>query len=224
MQLAGRQPSRMSVRRKVMKGTVKKIGTSGFDLFCPDGAGVFVRHDRAGCLAAGGDIWRVGLPRADASADCGGESCRSMEQHAQYKSSNNRDAEPDGERTTSRDRAGDCTGTGGVDRRERDDTPPVTLTPLTRTATQNACGPDGVNSICFDQADMAFTPGVLAFTRVISTDRLGVQVGSSAVSTQLGQILDADIYFNPSDSRTAFATPQALAAAPTAYDFESVLT
>jgi len=175
-------------------------------------------------LAAGGDIWRVGLPRADASADCGGESCRSMEQHAEYKSSNNRDAEPDGERTTSRDRAGDCTGTGGVDRPERDDTPPVTLTPLTRTATQNACGPDGVNSICFDQADMAFTPGVLAFTRVISTDRLGVQVGSSAVSTQLGQILDADIYFNPSDSRTAFATPQALAAAPTAYDFESVLT
>ncbi|HEV1994986.1 MAG TPA: matrixin family metalloprotease [Candidatus Acidoferrum sp.] len=101
---------------------------------------------------------------------------------------------------------------------------PATLTPLTRTATQNACGPDGVNSICFDQADMAFTPGVLAFTRVITTDRLGVQVGGSAVSTQLGQILDADIYFNPSDSRTAFATPQALAAVPTAYDLESVLT
>jgi len=101
---------------------------------------------------------------------------------------------------------------------------PATLTPLTRTATQNACGPDGLNSICFDQADMAFTPGVLAFTRVITTDRLGVQVGSSAVSTQLGQILDADIYFNPSDSRTAYATPQALAATPTAYDLESVLT
>jgi len=101
---------------------------------------------------------------------------------------------------------------------------PATLTPLTRTATQNACGPDGLNSICFDQADMAFTPGVLAFTRVITTDRLGVQVGSSAVATQFGQILDADIYFNPSDSRTAFATPQALAATPTAYDLESVLT
>jgi hypothetical protein len=101
---------------------------------------------------------------------------------------------------------------------------PATLAPLTRTATQNACGPDGVNSICFDQADMAFTPGVLAFTRVITTDRLGVQVGSSAVSTQLGEILDADIYFNPSDSRTTFATPQALAAVPTAYDLESVLT
>ena len=101
---------------------------------------------------------------------------------------------------------------------------PATLMPLTRTATQNACGSDGLNSICFDQADMAFTPGVLAFTRVITTDRLGVQVGSSAVSTQLGQILDADIYFNPSDSRTAFATPQALAGTPAAYDLESVLT
>src|SRR2546425_916876 len=100
---------------------------------------------------------------------------------------------------------------------------PATLTPLTRTATQNACGPDGVNSICFDQADMAFTPGVLAFTRVITTDRIGIQVGSSAVSTQVGQILDADIYFNPSDSRTAFATPLALAATPAAYDLESVL-
>jgi hypothetical protein len=100
---------------------------------------------------------------------------------------------------------------------------PAALTPLTRTATQNACGPDGVNSICFDQADKAFTPGVLAFTRVITTDRIGIQVGSSAVSTQVGQILDADIYFNPSDSRTAFATPLALAATPAAYDLESVL-
>src|SRR6266851_956335 len=101
---------------------------------------------------------------------------------------------------------------------------PATLTPLTRTATQNACGPDGLNSICFDQADMAFTPGVLAFTRVIVTDRLGVQVGGSAVATQLGQILDADIYFNPSDSNTTYATLQALATNPRAYDLESLLT
>jgi len=101
---------------------------------------------------------------------------------------------------------------------------PATFAPLARNATQNACGSDGVNSICFDQADMAFTPGVLAFTRVITTDRLGVQVGGSAVSTQLGQILDADIYFNPSDSRATFATPQALPATPAAYDLESVLT
>lgn len=101
---------------------------------------------------------------------------------------------------------------------------PATFSPLTRTATQNACGSDGLNTICFDQADMAFTPGVLAFTRIITTDRLGIQVGSSAVSTQLGQILDADIYFNPSDSNVTFATPQELPAVPKAYDFESVLT
>jgi Matrixin len=101
---------------------------------------------------------------------------------------------------------------------------PGTFAPLARTATQNACGSDGVNTICFDQADMAFTPGVVAFTRVIETDRIGLRVGSSAVATQLGQILDADIYFNPSDSQTTFATPQALAATPTAYDLESVLT
>jgi Matrixin len=101
---------------------------------------------------------------------------------------------------------------------------PATFAPLARTATQNACGSDGVNAICFDQADMAFTPGVVAFTRVIETDRVGLQVGGSPVATQLGQILDADIYFNPSDSRTTFATPQALAATPTAYDLESVLT
>ena len=101
---------------------------------------------------------------------------------------------------------------------------PATFSPLTRTVTQSACGSDGLNTICLDQADMAFTPGVLAFTRIITTDRLGIQVGSSAVSTQLGQILDADIYFNPSDSSVTFATPQELPAAPQAYDFESVLT
>ena len=49
-------------------------------------------------------------------------------------------------------------------------------------------------------------------------------MGSSAIATQLGQILDADIYFNPSDSNTAYATPQALAANPKAYDLESLLT
>src|SRR5438445_6279821 len=101
---------------------------------------------------------------------------------------------------------------------------PGILAPLARTATQNACGADGLNSICFDQADMAFTPGVLAFTRVITADVTGIQVGSSAISTELGQILDADIYFNPSDSNTTFATPQALPSFPKAYDLESVLT
>jgi len=100
---------------------------------------------------------------------------------------------------------------------------PGTLSPLSRTSTQNACGADGLNTICFDQADMAFTPGVLAFTRVITADILGIQVGTSAVSTELGQILDADIYFSPGDPNTTFATPQALPSAPKAYDLESVL-
>lgn len=72
--------------------------------------------------------------------------------------------------------------------------------------------------------DMAFTPGVLAFTRVITADVTGIQVGSSAVSTQLGQILDADIYFSPSDPNTTFATPQELPASLKSYDLESILT
>jgi hypothetical protein len=38
---------------------------------------------------------------------------------------------------------------------------PATFAPLARTAAQNACGSDGLNTICFDQADMAFTPGVV---------------------------------------------------------------
>jgi Matrixin len=101
---------------------------------------------------------------------------------------------------------------------------PGTITPVTRTTTPNARGSDGVNTICFDQADLAFTPGVVAFTRVIAADRIGLQMGSSAVAMQLGQILDADIYFNPSDSNTVYATPQALPTNPKAYDLESVLT
>jgi hypothetical protein len=100
---------------------------------------------------------------------------------------------------------------------------PGTFAAVTRTATQNACGSDGVNTICFDQADGAFTPGILAFTRVITADIIGVQVGTGAPSTQVGQILDADIYFDPSSSIITFATPAALAATPTAYDFESLM-
>jgi hypothetical protein len=101
---------------------------------------------------------------------------------------------------------------------------PATVAPLSRTATQNACGSDGVNSICFDQADAAFTPGVLAFTRVITSDVLGEQIGSSAAATQFGQILDADIYFNLSDAQVTFATPAALSTSLSSYDLESVLT
>jgi hypothetical protein len=101
---------------------------------------------------------------------------------------------------------------------------PASFAPLTRVASSNTCGSDGVDSICFDQADSAFTPGVLAFTRVITADQIGIQLGSSAPSTQVGQILDADVYFNPSDSLVAFATPAALNANPKAYDLESLLT
>lgn len=95
--------------------------------------------------------------------------------------------------------------------------------PVNRTAAQNACVSDGQNSICFNQADLAFTPGVLAFSRVITADRIGVQIGSGTPSTEVGEILDADVYFNPSDSTTTYATPQALATSPKAYDLESIL-
>src|SRR6266436_8826063 len=101
---------------------------------------------------------------------------------------------------------------------------PATVAPLRRISTQNACGSDGLNSICFDQADSAFSPGVLAFTRVITSDALGEQLGGSPAATQLGQILDADIYFDPSNAQVTFATPAALPTSPQAYDLQSVLT
>ncbi|MBZ5702327.1 MAG: matrixin family metalloprotease [Acidobacteriia bacterium] len=101
---------------------------------------------------------------------------------------------------------------------------PAVLAPLVRSASANICAADGRNSICFDQSDAAFTPGVLAFSRVLTADHIGAQVGSGAPATELGEILDADLYFNPGDSRITFATPQALASSPTAYDLESILT
>jgi len=101
---------------------------------------------------------------------------------------------------------------------------PASFSPLTRVAAANSCSSDGINSICFDQPDVAFTPGVLAFTRVITADAIGIQVGNGPVSTEIGQILDADIYFNPSDSMVTFATPAALSAHPKSYDLESLLT
>jgi hypothetical protein len=100
----------------------------------------------------------------------------------------------------------------------------ASFVPFTRVAAANSCSSDGINSICFDQADGAFTPGVLAFTRVITADHIGVQAGSSVPSTEVGQILDADIYFNPNDSTISYATPLALGVNPRAYDLESLLT
>jgi Matrixin len=101
---------------------------------------------------------------------------------------------------------------------------PASIAPLVRKSAANLCGSDGINSICFDQPDMTFTPGVLAFTRVITADQIGIQLGSGAPSTQIGQILDADIYFNPSDSLVSFSTPAALGSNPKSYDLESILT
>ena len=101
---------------------------------------------------------------------------------------------------------------------------PSSLGSLTRFGSASACASDGINSICFDQPDAAFTPGVLAFTRIITADAIGIQVGSGPASTEVGQILDADIYFNPSDSTVTFATPNALSANPKSYDLESILT
>jgi hypothetical protein len=100
----------------------------------------------------------------------------------------------------------------------------ASIAPLTRVSSSNICGSDGIDSICFDQPDPAFTPGVLAFTRVITADQIGIQLGTGAPSTQIGQILDADIYFNPSDSLVTFATPPALVANPKSYDLASLLT
>jgi hypothetical protein len=97
--------------------------------------------------------------------------------------------------------------------------------PLGTTATENACSmTDGVNTICFDQADPAFTTGVLSFTRVTTSDLIGAQAGSGTpAATFIGEILDADILLLPGNSSVTFATPAALAANPSAYDLESVL-
>jgi len=101
---------------------------------------------------------------------------------------------------------------------------PSSLGTMARTSSAMACGSDGINSICFDQPDAAFTPGVLALTRVITADAVGAQVGSGPAATEVGQILDADIYFNPSDSSISFSTPSALSANLKSYDLESILT
>jgi hypothetical protein len=103
---------------------------------------------------------------------------------------------------------------------------PSKLDPIQRTPAALACSStDGLNTICFDQNDPGFALGVLAFTRVISADTLGERVSSTTpAATFIGQILDADILVLPGDPSTTFATPAALAANPSAYDLESILT
>jgi matrixin len=176
------------------------------------------------CAAARSDFRRLSVPCTRAPTHRAGQRCRSMEHRARHQSRNRPDAKSDRKRTAHRNRANHLAISWCVDRRERHPLAARNLTPLTRTAQQNACGADGLNSICFDQMDMAFTPGVLAFRRAITADVTGIHIGNSSASTELGQILDADIYFSPGDPNTTFATPQALASSPKAYDLESVLT
>jgi Matrixin len=105
---------------------------------------------------------------------------------------------------------------------------PGVLAPLGQTSTQNACADDqggnltGVNTICFNQSSSAFTPGVLAFTRVFAATAPGQTVGSTTAAFT-GQILEADIEFANSGQVT-FATPGDLSTYPNSYDLESVLT
>ena len=100
------------------------------------------------------------------------------------------------------------------------------LGPLNRTSTQAACsGNDGLNTICFNENDAAFTTGVLAFTRVVTSDLIGEHpFPNNPPSSFIGEILDADILLRPNDSTITFATPAALPGQSSAYDLETVLT
>lgn len=104
------------------------------------------------------------------------------------------------------------------------------VAPLAQVSDANACSNDqesnvdGLNTVCFNQSSAAFTTGVLAFTRVITANAIGVTAGASAPATFVGQILDSDTLFR-NDGQATFATPGALGTpqAPGAYDLQSVL-
>jgi Matrixin len=103
---------------------------------------------------------------------------------------------------------------------------PATLSPLQQIPDQVACdSTDGLNTICFNQDDPGFTLGILAFTRVVSADSIGVILPASGnSSTFVGEIMDADTLFLPTDPNTTFATPAALPTNPNSYDLESIVT
>lgn len=103
---------------------------------------------------------------------------------------------------------------------------PASLATPARTPTAIACSSsDGLNTICFNQNDAAFTSGVISFTRITTEDSIGEQsVPNHAPSTFVGEIVDADILLNPTNSAGVFATPPVLSANPQANDLESVLT
>ncbi len=102
---------------------------------------------------------------------------------------------------------------------------PNALGPLTRTPIPSACSSfDGMNTICFNQPDAGFTLGVLAFTRLVTSDVLGQHpFPNKPPASFIGEILDADILFS-NDGAFSFATPAALPNHPSSYDLESVLT
>jgi len=102
----------------------------------------------------------------------------------------------------------------------------TTLGALQQTPYAAACdSTDGINSICFNQSDPGFTLGILAFTRVVSADTIGVVLpATGSASTFVGEIMDADTLFLPSDINATFATPQALPSHPNSYDLESIVT
>jgi hypothetical protein len=100
---------------------------------------------------------------------------------------------------------------------------PGLVAPLARVAAQNSCSDDaedyvdGLNTICFNQSSDGFTTGVLAFTRTITANAVGVTVGSSAPAQFVGQILDSDTLFR-NDGQAIYATPAAFAKAPTIWN------
>jgi hypothetical protein len=107
---------------------------------------------------------------------------------------------------------------------------PGLFAPLEQVTAVDSCtndaenNPDGLNTICFDQSSVAFTSGVLAFTRTFTANAPGAIVGASGPAAFAGQILDADTLFR-NDGQATFATPGALAElqGQGAYDLESLL-
>jgi hypothetical protein len=107
---------------------------------------------------------------------------------------------------------------------------PGLIAPLISVAEPNSCtndaesNIDGLDTICFNQSSMAFTSGVLAFTRVITANAPGASVGASGPAAFAGQVLDADTLFC-NTGLEMFATPGALSTpqGQGAYDLESLL-
>jgi hypothetical protein len=103
---------------------------------------------------------------------------------------------------------------------------PTSLNAISRTSSAIACSSsDGLNTICLNQNDAAFTTGVISFTRITTADSIGeLAVPNHPASTFVGEIVDADILLNPTGNGVTFAAPAALTANPQATDLESVLT